>query len=258
MKRLILNIYPFLIACYPVLALRNYNILYVDLASIVRTLLIVIIITALIWMLTQIFIFRDWERAGVLTSIAMILILSYGHIHIQSERLFGAQVRHSVLILALGGIFILGVWLAIRTRSAVEFVRNFLATVAVVLVLMTTIQLLYYEYGAYQLAKALSTEKNQSGQAISGSASKPDIYLIILDAHGRADVLQEKYGYDSSAFLQELTSMGFYVAECSQSNYASTNLSLTSLLQMDYLPAAQSNAAKLPPLKESVVLRTLD
>src|SRR5215207_9608302 len=90
MKRLILNIYPFLIACYPVLALRNYNILYVDLASIVRTLLIVIIITALIWMLTQIFIFRDWERAGVLTSIAMILILSYGHIHIQSKAVWCA------------------------------------------------------------------------------------------------------------------------------------------------------------------------
>jgi hypothetical protein len=258
MKRLILRIYPFLIACYPVLALRNYNILYVDLASIVRTLLIVIIITALIWTLTKVIVFRDWDRAGVVTSMAMILILSYGHIHIQSERFFGEQVRHSVLILALGGIFILGAWLAIRKRSTAEAVRNFLATVAVILVLMTSLQSLYYEYGAFQLAKALSNEKDQPSPAISGSASRPDIYLIVLDAHGRADVLQEKYGYDSSAFLRELTDMGFYVAECSQSNYASTNLSLTSLLQMDYLPAAQSNAAKLPPLKESAVLRTLD
>ena len=258
MKWLILRIYPFLIACYPVLALRNYNILYVDLASIIRTLLIVLFLTAAIWILVKVFVFRDWDKAGVVTSMVMILILSYGHIHIQSERIFGEQVRHSFLIIALGSIFILGAWLAIRTRSALEVVGNFLATVAVVLVLMTTFQSIYYEYGAFQLAKALSDERDQPSPVISGSASGPDIYLIVLDAHGRADVLLEKYGYDSSEFLQELTDLGFYVAGCSQSNYASTNLSLTSLLQMDYLPVAQSNAAKLPPLKESAVLRTLD
>ena len=258
MKPVILRIYPFLIACYPIFALRNYNILYVDLASIFRTLLIAILLTALIWVLSRVLIFHDWDKAGVATSLAMILLLSYGHIFIQSEKIFGEQVRHSVLIITLGSIFILGTWLSVRKPSTLAFVRNFLATVGVILILMTTIQSLYYEYGAYQLARALSKEENQPGSVTSGSASKPDIYLIVLDAHGRADVLQEKYGYDSSAFLSELKRLGFYVAECSQSNYASTNLSLTSLLQMDYFPLLQGNTAKLPPLKESAVLRMLD
>ena len=258
MKRLILSIYPFLIACYPVLALRNYNVLYVDLASTLRTLLVVLVLTAVIWTLTKALIFRDWDKAGIVTSLAIALLLSYGHIHIQLERVFGEQVRHIFLVMVLGGLFTLAGWLSSRRSLATVMVRNFLATVAAILILMTTIQSLYYEYGAYQVAQALSNKESPTHRQTADSHDKPDIYLIVLDAHGRADVLQEKYGYDSSSFLQELTDMGFYVADCSQSNYASTNLSLTSLLQMDYLPTAQSNAAKLPPLKEAAVLRTLD
>ncbi len=256
MKRLILRLYPFLIAVYPVLALRNYNILYVDLASIIRTLLIVLLLTALILVLTKA-VFQDWDRAGIVTSLAMILMLAYGHVHMQFEKIFGEQVRHSLLVIALGILFILVTWLVIRNRSTAEMVRNFLSTIAVALTLMVVAQLLYYEYGAYQLGKAL-TEKESQSSGSSASSDKPDIYLIVLDAHGRADVLLEKYGYDSSVFLQELNDMGFYVAECSQSNYASTNLSITSLLQMDYFPPEQNNSAKLPPLKESAVIRTLD
>src|SRR5215216_4297779 len=220
MKRLILRLYPFLIACYPIFALRNYNILYVDLASILRTLLIVILITAWLWIFAKVLIFHNWDQAGVATSLAMILLLSYGHIHIQSEKIFGEQVRHSVLTIVLGSIFSLGVWLAVRRQSTLEIVRNFLATVGVILILMTTVQSLYYEFGAYRLAKTLSSQESQSISEPSAS-SKPDIYLIILDAHGRADVLKKKYGYDNSSFLEKLQDMGFYVAKCSQSNYAS-------------------------------------
>ncbi|HSL42264.1 MAG TPA: hypothetical protein VK897_02455 [Anaerolineales bacterium] len=63
----------------------------------------------------------------------------------------------------------------------------------------------------------------------------PDIYYIILDGYPRADVLRDAYAYDNSEFLQSLQDLGFYVAECSQSNYAITGLSLTSSLHLDYL-----------------------
>jgi hypothetical protein len=65
--------------------------------------------------------------------------------------------------------------------------------------------------------------------------SPPDIYYIILDSYTRADVLAEIYGYDNGPFLQSLKDVGFYVADCSQSNYESTAPSLTSSLNMDYL-----------------------
>jgi hypothetical protein len=49
--------------------------------------------------------------------------------------------------------------------------------------------------------------------------------------------LQEEFGYDNTPFLNDLTQMGFYVARCSQSNYAQTELSLASSFNMNYLTA---------------------
>ena len=44
-------------------------------------------------------------------------------------------------------------------------------------------------------------------------------------------------GIDNSEFLRSLTDRGFYIADCSESNYLFTSISLTSSLNMDYLPS---------------------
>jgi hypothetical protein len=63
----------------------------------------------------------------------------------------------------------------------------------------------------------------------------PDVYFFLLDSYGRADLFQQAYRFDNSGFLNELRQRGFYVAECSQSNYVRTELSLSSSLNMHYL-----------------------
>jgi hypothetical protein len=65
--------------------------------------------------------------------------------------------------------------------------------------------------------------------------SRPDIYYIILDGYGRADVLAQYYQFDNSDFISFLKENGFYVAGQSHSNYLQTALSLSSSLNMDYL-----------------------
>jgi len=254
-KKLVYAIYPFLIACNPILALRNHNILYVDLASIIRTLLIAILLTGLLWLLLFL-LFRDWGKAGIATSLATIIIFSYGHLHIQSANVLKAPIRHSYLLVILALLYFGLVWLATWNATALEVVRTFLAYTAVLLVLMSLGQSLYYDYGIYQAKKVILTQNQKTGQH-SHSAKLPDIYLIVLDAHGRQDVLREKFGYDNSSFLQELESLGFYVATCSQSNYASTNLSLSSVFSMNYIPVNLSSTPKLPPFKETTAPKTL-
>jgi len=64
----------------------------------------------------------------------------------------------------------------------------------------------------------------------------PDIYYIIMDSYGRADALQSAYDFDNTEFIDSLEQMGFYVASCSQSNYARTDFSLASSLNMSYVP----------------------
>src|SRR5258706_11475583 len=113
MKKILSFLYPFLIAIYPVLALRNFNIIYVDLASIVRTLVIVLIITAIVWLISYV-VLRKIEVAGIITSLTMVIVIAYGHIYIQIENTFGKPIRHTLLAALIGGLFILCCWLLLQ------------------------------------------------------------------------------------------------------------------------------------------------
>jgi hypothetical protein len=73
---------------------------------------------------------------------------------------------------------------------------------------------------------------------LSGAADvspSRDVYYIVLDALGRPDALRRNYGLDLQPFVDALRARGFYVAERARSNYAQTYLSLSSVLNLDYL-----------------------
>ena len=63
----------------------------------------------------------------------------------------------------------------------------------------------------------------------------PDIVVILLDAHGREDLLAERYGEDVSEFVASLSARGFDVSPRSRSNYMSTSLTLTSMFNYAHL-----------------------
>ena len=83
----------------------------------------------------------------------------------------------------------------------------------------------------------------------------PDIYYIILDGYGRADMLQTIHDFDNSGFVDALEQRGFIVASDSQSNYARTLLSLSSSLNMQYLDtmsAVMGDSHLWWPVKDAV------
>jgi hypothetical protein len=65
--------------------------------------------------------------------------------------------------------------------------------------------------------------------------NKPDIYYIVLDGYGRSDILQKYYHYDNSDFLEHLTGLGFIIPSEIHSNYAKTNVSVPSTLNLNYI-----------------------
>jgi len=64
----------------------------------------------------------------------------------------------------------------------------------------------------------------------------PDLYLVVVDGYGRADVLDAIYAYDDP-LPDALRERGFFVAAGARSNYAQTGLSIASVLNLDYLSA---------------------
>jgi hypothetical protein len=63
----------------------------------------------------------------------------------------------------------------------------------------------------------------------------PDILYIVVDAYSREDILAELYAYDNSAFVRFLEDHGFYVTRGARANYADTEFSIASSLNMIHI-----------------------
>lgn len=75
---------------------------------------------------------------------------------------------------------------------------------------------------------------------VAGLDELPDrlsenVYFIILDEYGGAKALQKYLHFDITPFIEQMQALGYSHLESARSNYVSTNLSLTSTLEMDYV-----------------------
>ncbi len=250
MKRVLNHLYPFLFAVYPILELRNYNIAYVDPASLYRPILLSVLLTGLIWVILRP-VMKEWQKAGILATLTILLFFSYGHAYLQYEAMFGDIPRHRHLVLGFGAILVLAAWIIWRVKST-DGIVNFLLATGGILVAFSLFQTVRHDISVFQAAR--SSEKSLSAETVTVDASvqRPDIYFILLDAHTRSDILLKDFKYDNSAFIQQLKDMGFYVAECAQSNYPATKLSVTSTFFADY-----HNSPTLYPVYSSPIIKTV-
>jgi hypothetical protein len=65
---------------------------------------------------------------------------------------------------------------------------------------------------------------------------KPDIFLLVLDALASSKSLQEQLGYNNYVLDSFLKTNNFYVANNAKANYNSTIFSVSTMLNLDYLP----------------------
>ncbi len=252
MKKILSVIYPFFFALYPILELRNYNITYVDSASLIRPLLASIVFTGIAWAFLR-FVMKDWQKAGILTSLLVISFFLYGHMYILIESNVGTALRHRYLALIFGGILLFAGFY-IQRRVLNPNALTFLAVMGLILTLFSAMRSIQHDLSEYRSAQEIRELQESFLEESSQppAAPSPDIYVILLDAHTSAYTLQRVFKYDNSAFTQQLQDLGFYVAECAQSNYPVTNLSVTSMFYADY-----HRQPTLFPLYSSLVIETL-
>lgn len=261
-----------LFALYPVLALLAHNMDQVE-ASVALLPLAASVGGALVLLVLLRLILRDWQRAALATTLLVILFFVYGHVYSYLKAVTFSGIhpfRHRTLApawLVVGG---LGIWWISRRNINVRAYGLVLNVVGVALFVLPIFQIgsgLWRQWRAWSgVSRAAAPSVSGANGTLSIAPEYPDIYYIILDAYGRADVLQELYRYDNSEFLISLEEMGFYVADCSQSNYAQTELSLASSLNYNYLPAlgdtfvagSDDRSPLWPLIKDSTVRRFLE
>ena len=253
LKKILPHLHPFLFALYPVLELRNYNITYVDSAALVRPILLAVLFTSITWGVLRIFT-REWQKSGILTTLLLMTFFSYGHVFIQIEEITGEMIRHRYLVLIFAALVLAAGWFVLNRLKDTIALINFLTTMGAIVFLYSVFRSAQHDYSVYRSAQEQKKVQESFPQeaGTTDDHPNPDIYLILLDAHTSARILQEEFGYDNSAFTEELESMGFYVAECAQSNYPVTNLSVTSVFYANY-----HETPTLYPLYSSLTIETL-
>jgi hypothetical protein len=252
------SLHPFLFAAYPVLALLATNLGEVWPAVAVRPLVLSLAGCAVLYLVGWL-VHRHAARAALVASLALLLFFSYGHL---AQTLTGEAglLANPTPALLLGFVFILllgvGVWLVWKKVRAFDRITGFLNLVGIVLVAFPLYRIVSWSAGpglpntaAAQSGSAAPLPLEASLQPPQGEL--PDVYFIVLDTYTRADALQEVFGYDNSPFLDSLRELGFFVADCSHSNYDYTMQSLSSTLNMDFLTSLQEQLG-VPRLNEPI------
>ena len=227
-------IHSLLFAVYPIVALLAFNISEVEVSSGFRPLFLSMLMAGFL-MLIAYGIYRNWGRAALMTTIVLILFYSYGHVYIllKGVNVDGLYLfRHRTLIPLWLMLATLAVWWASRKSLNITSVTYTLNVIGLFLLIMPVIQLI-----SFSIQSGTSQTEESPVLNLEIGSQPPDIYYIILDGYGRADVLENEFEYDNSAFLNELRDLGFVVADCSQSNYAQTQMSLASSLNFNYIDA---------------------
>src|SRR5512147_1694421 len=222
-------LFPFIFVLYVVLSPLIINLGQVDPAQALRPLGVLLLGTAL-GILFLYIIFRDGHYAGYLIFLALAFFFFFAHLSrvIQEKLPSNPEQTRQVLLVGWGLILALlalrPVWRRFGGRRLVTPALNFWMGAAFLFQVATGFpRILAFFYTPVQKVQAQASILPLTSDfppVICGS--NPDIYYLILDAHGRADVLQSMYGVDSSSFINFLKQSGFYVADQSHSNYIQT------------------------------------
>ena len=228
--------YPIAFGAYPVLALLAQNAGEVKPEAGWRPLLVSLGLALSLFGIWGL-ILRSPPRAAFLSTLWLALIFSYGHVYL----LVSGKWKDFDFIRP----WILGAWLVLAVLTVVWAVKKSpgpeaLNVIALGLVIMSLWQI---SSGSQRGGARRLGAENAPVQDLTRSPNPPDIYYFVLDMYTRADLLQKAYGYDNSSFLNELEARGFYVAQCSQSNYTRTELSVASSLNMSYIQKLDSRFA---------------
>jgi hypothetical protein len=227
--------YVLLVAAFPVLHLFRTNIDEVSTGQALAPLGLVVGAAAILLGITWLFV-RDIRRAGLLTTLVVVLFFAYGSVAdaLEDRELFGIAIGRDRYVLALWGLFAIGGgYLLLRVRRSLPEVTKILNGVAIVLVAMTAVPIVADKVSGPDEAQPLARPSPIPTAEIRDG--KRDIYYVNFDRYGGEDSLEPNFGYDNRPFLATLEAKGFVVAHHARANYPNTGHSMTSMLNMDYL-----------------------
>jgi len=220
--------HPLLLALYPALHLLARNTASVRPQAASLSLVVAAAAVLVIWGLCSA-VLRNRGKGSLLAALVAILFFAHGHL----LGLVGGGATAAWFLVGGGGALILtaGILLA-RWRGNAQPWNRTLDVVATTLTIMVLVPIARSEM---RPATNLPTDERHADlQTPLGYL--PDIYIIVMDAFGRADKLREIYDVDLTQLQEHLERNNFVIAGRANANYCQTSLSLAAFFNWTYLP----------------------
>lgn len=250
MKKKTLIVHPILFATYPIIFFYSHNINEMTIGQIFIPMAISFVSLLILWAVLNL-ILKNKIKAGVVTTLFVILFFTYGHFYslLESWKFFVPKHRHLIPGLLLGWGY--AAYFIKLSRWDFKTISRLLNITAIVLVTMNLVNIAVYGFKNKDLVSG-NLEKNKPLEATSLNSPEtealPDIYYIILDEYASLSTIEEIYGYDNSEFANNLINKGFYIAEKSITKTPSSDKSIASSLNMEYI----SNEVSLKIIYEKI------
>ena len=230
-----LPLHVLFLAVFPVIFLYTVNTKEMYFSTLLPSAAAAVTAAAVIF-ITTLFIIKDIIKAGFASSIILLWFFSYGHIYGTVSRFTGAwghYVMLPVTLLIAGAAVFAVIKTGKKEAGQMKELNMWINYITFALVFLL---------GVESAMSVINHEKQDITAGITARPSAPsdyeklpDIYYIVVDAHGRSDYLKKVFGYDDSPFRREMKELGFYIPEKARSNYPATLLSFASFLNYDYL-----------------------
>ena len=233
------SFYIFLFATFPFLLLFQENINEIHLQDIFLPIFFSIGIIFIPWIILRKFIGSD--KSALILSFLIIILMLFAYVRSSLWKINWATgeieahflAQNIILIPIFIPIVILGIIFISRKKitSKVTTTMNVVGFV-ILLSIISQIGIFYLEHNA-------SVDEVKSYFDIEipiiNENQKPNIYVIILDSYPGELRLNDFYNYDNSEYYQQLRERGFYLQTSTFSNYAHTEYSVPSMLNLNYL-----------------------
>lgn len=243
---------PPLFAASFVLSIFQDNISEVTLPKLFAPLILAVFFAVLLTSLLAA-VFRDKVKTAVFGSVLIIVFFAYNELLPYSPKIKLAlgsfkfdrdDLLFALCTLVLTILFVL----VLRTKRYLLAPAKFLLLVSIFTLAIPLFGVSQFEL--VQKSKDVETSRLQLpvvDKTKLDESQFPDIYFIQADSYAAAKVIKTNFGFDNSAFIKYLEEKGFYVAQDATSNYPKTFLSLTSILNMEYMDylAVHKNSADL-------------
>lgn len=255
--------YPLLLVVAAVFDSINALMFQIEPVQSLRTLCVLLFLCAML-LLVAYHKIRDLHRAYFMVFTFLLLFALYPPLYslIVVHFLKVADILGIGLIPVFGILYLIVIspklWRYIRRPATLTYYLNLICAFLLIFQVVEFGMNTYVQIGTTTGLTAIPT---LTTEVHLKRGTQPDIYVLILDAYGREDVLREIYDYDNSKFTRALQDRGFYIPTNNHSNYIQTAYSMASLWNFDYVqpwvPPSNYNQYILNPIQDNRVFQLL-